>query len=229
VIAIAAAVEPAVEQLLGDPVLLLTVDLTGVFVFGLSGGLLAVRKRLDVFGVAVLSIAAALGGGLLRDVLIGAVPPVALTDWRYVGAALAAAALVFVAHRHLERLGPAVRIFDALGLGFFAVAGASKALNEGLPGFAAVGIGVLTAIGGGVVRDLLAGEVPLVLRREIYAVAALVGATVVTVTTVAGEYGPLPAAIAIGVTVAIRLLALRKDWHAPTALEPRARSDATDT
>ena len=215
-----AVAEPPVTQLLGDPRLLLAVDLVGTFVFGLSGGLLAVRKGLDVFGVASLSLAAALGGGLLRDVLIGAVPPIALRDGRYALAALIAAAVTFVGHRQLERLGPAVRLFDAVGLGFFAVAGASKALDAGLPAFAAVGMGVLTGIGGGVIRDLLAGEVPLVLRREIYAVAALVGAAVVTVTYQLDVYGPLPAAAAIVATFVIRLLAIRRDWNAPTA--PRA-------
>ena len=218
-----AAVEPPVAQLLADPRLLLAVDLVGTFVFGLSGGLVAVRKRLDMFGVASLSLAAALGGGLLRDVLIGAVPPIALRDGRYALAALIAAGVTFVSHQHLERLGPAVRLFDAIGLGFFAVAGASKALDAGLPAFAAVGMGVLTGIGGGVIRDLLAGDVPLVLRREIYAVAALAGAAVVTATYELGVYGPLPAVAAIVITFVIRLLAMRRDWNAPTA--PRMPSD----
>lgn len=212
-----AAAEPPVTQLLGDARVLIAVDLVGTFVFGLSGGLLAVRKRLDAFGVASLSLAAALGGGLLRDVLIGDVPPIALRDGRYALAALAAAAMAFAGHRQLERLGPAVRLFDAIGLGFFAVAGTSKALDAGLPAFAAVGMGVLTGIGGGVIRDLLAGEVPLVLRREIYAVAALVGAVVVAVTYELDVYGALPAVGAIIATFAIRLAALRRDWNAPTA------------
>ena len=212
-----AVAEPSVVEVLGDPRLLLALDLIGTFVFGLSGGLLAVRKRLDVFGVASLSLAAALGGGLLRDVLIGSVPPVALVDGRYAGAALAAAAVTFAGHRLLERLGPAVRIFDAVGLGFFAVAGTSKSLGAGLAGFAAVGLGVLTAIGGGVLRDVLAGEVPLVLRREIYAVAALAGALVVAGASQAGVYGPAAAAAAVVLTFVIRLLAMRRDWHAPVA------------
>ena len=212
------AVEPPVAQLLSDPRLLLAVDVLGVFVFGLSGGLVAVRKQLDIFGVAALSLAAGLGGGVVRDLLIGAVPPVALRDGRYVSAALLAAGVTFVAHRQLERLGPAVRIFDAIGLGFFAVAGTSKALNAGLAGFAGVGLGVVTAIGGGVIRDLLAGEVPLVLRREIYAVAALLGAVVVAVAYQVDAYGPLPAAGAVVLTFIVRLLAMRRDWNAPTAL-----------
>ena len=219
------AVEPPVAQLLSDPRLLVAIDVLGVFVFGLSGGLVAVRKQLDVFGVAALSLAAGLGGGVVRDLLIGAVPPAALRDGRYVSAALIAAAVTFVAHRQLERLGPAVRIFDAIGLGFFAVAGTSKSLNAGLAGFAAVGLGVVTAIGGGVIRDLLAGEVPLVLRREIYAVAALLGAVVVAAAYSVDAYGPVPAAGAVVLTFVVRLLAMRRDWNAPTALRRSTWSD----
>lgn len=216
-----AAAEPTVADILGDERVLVAVDLIGVFVFGLSGALLAVRKQLDVFGIAALAFAAALGGGIIRDVLIGAVPPIALTDGRYTLAALAAAAVVYASHQQLERLGPAVRIFDAIGLGFFAVAGASKALDAGLPGWAAVGMGMVTGIGGGVVRDVLAGEVPLVLRREIYALAALLGAAIVAVAYELDVYGPLPAAVAVLVTFAIRFLALRRNWNAPTARQNR--------
>lgn len=213
----AAAVEPAVGDLLGDPRLLLAVDLIGTFVFGLSGALLAVRKNLDLFGVASLALAAALGGGVVRDVLIGAVPPIALRDWRYALAALAAAAVGFALHRWIERLGPAVRIFDAIGLAFFCVAGTSKTLAAGLPAFAAVGMGVVTGIGGGVIRDLLAAEVPLVLRREIYAVAAMAGAIIVAVAYEMDAYGPGPAAAGVLVTFGIRWVALRRNWNAPTA------------
>ena len=208
-----ATVEPSLEVVADS--LLVAVDLLGVFVFALSGALLAVRKRFDVFGVAVLALAAALGGGIIRDLLIGAVPPVALRDWRYGAAGLVAAAVGFVAHHPMERIGPAVRVFDAVGLGFFAVAGTSKALAFGLPPFAAVAMGVLTGVGGGVIRDLLAGEVPLVLRREIYAVAALAGALVVAVAAELGRYGAAAATAAIVVTVALRMAAVWRRWDAP--------------
>jgi uncharacterized membrane protein YeiH len=211
-------VEPSLEVVADS--LLVAVDLLGVFVFALSGALLAVRKRFDVFGVAVLALAAALGGGLIRDLLIGAVPPVALQDWRYGAAGLVAAAVGFVAHHPLERIGPAVRFFDAIGLGFFAVAGTSKAMAFGLAPFAAVAMGVLTGVGGGVIRDLLAGEVPLVLRREIYAVAAMAGALVVAVADVFDRYGAAAAAAAVTVTVALRLTAVWRQWNAPQAPRP---------
>lgn len=215
-----ARVEPSLEVVTDN--LLVAVDLLGVFVFALSGALLAVRKRLDAFGVAVLALAAALGGGIIRDVLIGAVPPVALRDWRYGAAALVAAAVGFVAHHQLERIGPAVRVFDAIGLGFFAVAGTSKTLAFGLPPFAAVAMGVVTAVGGGAIRDLLAGEIPLVLRREIYAVAALAGAVVVAGAARFDRYGAAAAAVAVAVTVALRLAAVWRRWHAPRAKMPPA-------
>lgn len=211
-------VEPSLAMVVDN--LLVVVDLLGVFVFALSGALLAARKRFDVFGVAVLALAAALGGGIIRDLLIGAVPPVALRDWRYGAAALLAAGVGFVAHHPLERMGPAVRVFDAIGLGFFAVAGTSKALAFGLPPFAAVAMGVLTGVGGGVMRDVLAGEVPLVLRREIYAVAALAGALVVAVAAVVDRYGAAAAAIAVILTVALRLTAVWRRWHAPQPPQP---------
>lgn len=206
--------------LLDDSPLLLAVDLAGTFVFGLSGALLAVRRRFDVFGVAVLALVAATGGGVIRDLLIGAVPPVALTDGRYGVAALAAAALGFIAHHPLERVGPAVRLFDAGGLGFFAVAGTSKALTAGLRPFAAIVLGVVTGIGGGMIRDLLAGEVPLVLRREIYAVAALAGAVIVAVAEANGQYGTVTAAVAVAATFAVRMVAVLRRWDAPRPSPP---------
>lgn len=217
---IVAAAAPPAAGLPTDNPLLLAVDLAGTFVFALSGALLAVRRRFDVFGVAVLAVAAALGGGVIRDLLIGAIPPVALTDGRYGVAALAAALLGFIAYRPLERLGPAVRVFDAGGLGFFAVAGTSKALAAGLRPFAAIVLGIVTGVGGGIIRDLLAGEVPLVLRREIYAVAALVGATIVAVADTAGRYGRVAAGVAVGVTFAVRMTAVVRRWNAPRPSPP---------
>ena len=212
------AMEPSLEVVADS--LLVALDLMGVFVFALSGALLAVRKRFDVFGVAVLALAAALGGGILRDLLIGAIPPVALMDWRYGAVCVVAAGAGFVGHHALERIARPVRVFDAIGLGFFAVAGTSKALAFDLPAFAAVAMGVLTAVGGGVLRDVLAGEVPLVLRREIYAVAALAGAVVVAVAAVLDRYGAAAATIATIATVALRLTAVWRRWDAPQAPRP---------
>lgn len=206
----------------GDRVLLLTaLDLLGTFVFALSGALLAVRRELDLFGIVVLAGTAAFGGGIIRDVLVATGPPAALVDPRYLIVALAAAALVAIGAPVFARLGASVKVVDAMGLGLFAVAGTRVALGAGLPPHACVVLGVITAIGGGgVVRDLLAGEIPLVLRREIYAVAALLGATL----TVAGDALPVPAIAVDGgaatATFLLRVLAIRFGWHAPRARLP---------
>jgi uncharacterized membrane protein YeiH len=201
--------------------LLLALDLLGVFVFALSGGLLAVQRRFDVFGVVVLGLVAGLGGGLARDVLLGDVPPAALRDDRYLLAAVAAGAVVFFGSRLVERLTPAVRLFDAAGLGLFVVTGTSKALAAGLGAVPALVVGCLAGIGGGVARDVLAGVVPVVLRREVYAVPALVGAAVVVAADGAGLAGPGVAAAAAALVFALRMLGVWRDWHAP--ITPRWR------
>ena len=203
--------------------LLLVLDLLGVFVFALSGGLLAVQRSFDVFGVAVLALVAGLGGGLARDVLLGDVPPAALRDDRYLAVAVAAGLVVFAGARLVERLGPAVRLFDAAGLGLFVVTGTSKALAAGLGALPAVVIGCLAGIGGGVARDLLAGVVPVVLRREVYAVPALLGAAVLVAADGAGLSGPPVAAAAAAAVFVVCMLGLWRGWHAPVAPSWRSR------
>lgn len=197
--------------------LLYAMDLIGVFVFGLSGGTLAVRRRLDIFGVMVLSLAAALAGGVFRDLLIGAVPPASLHDDRYLWAALAAGLVAFFLHRPINRLGKPVMVLDAAGLGLFAVAGCGKALAFGLTPLPAALLGVLTACGGGVMRDLLVAEVPRVLREEIYAMAALLGALIV----IAGQglsLPPVPVAIVGALAVfALRVVSVLRNWSVPRA------------
>ena len=201
---------------------LAALDLLGVFVFGLSGGLAAVRKEFDILGVLVLAAAAGLGGGILRDVLIGAVPPVGITDWRLLGAACAAGLLTFRLHPRLNRIEPLVLGLDALGLGVFAVAGTLKALELDAAPLTAVIVGVLTGVGGGVIRDLLSGEVPRVLaHRELYAIPALVGASAFALAWSAELTHPLVTWGCVALTSAFRLLALRRDWKAPTAQIPQ--------
>jgi uncharacterized membrane protein YeiH len=196
--------------------LLLTVlDLTGIFVFAISGGLVGVRKQLDVFGVLVLAAATGLGGGFVRDVLIGDVPPAALADWRYLAVPVAAGLVTFWFHPALGRMERLVTVFDAFGLGLFCVAGALKALDYGLGPVPAALMGVVTAVGGGVVRDLLAGRVPVVLRSELYATPALVGAAV----AVAGQLSALPtwsfAVPSAVLATTWRLISVWRGWHAP--------------
>jgi uncharacterized membrane protein YeiH len=199
-----------------EPSLVLVVlDLVGIFVFAISGGLVAVRKDLDMFGVLVLAGITGLGGGFARDVLIGAVPPAALADWRYLMVPVAAGLVAFWFHPGLGRREPLVNVFDAAGLGLFCVTGALKALAYGLGPVPAALMGLLTAIGGGVLRDLLAGRVPIVLRGELYATPALVGAGAAVVGVQAGL---APGTVAVPAAVACfgwRVLAMRRGWGAP--------------
>src|SRR5690349_19783209 len=159
--------------------LLVVFDLAGTFVFALSGATMGVKHRLDLFGVLVLSYAAGNAGGITRDVLIGAVPPAAVRDWRYVAVSILAGLLTFYWYRIINLLRSPVLVFDAAGLALFAVSGAGKALVFGAGPVAATLLGMLTGIGGGMLRDILVREIPTVLRTELYAVAALVGAAMV--------------------------------------------------
>lgn len=197
----------------------LALDLVGVFVFALSGGLVAVKKRLDLFGVLVLASAAALGGGILRDLLIGDVPPVGIRDWRLLTAAALGGLVTFIYHPEVERISRFVRVLDAAGLAAFAVGGSLKAVLEPtVSPIAAVLVGIITAIGGGVVRDVLAGQVPEVLRRELYAVPAALGAVIVVTFA---ELDSLSSPVLWGAAIlvfGVRLLAVRLDLNAPTPL-----------
>lgn len=197
--------------------LVLLLDLAGTFVFALSGATAGVRRHLDLFGVLVLSFVAANSGGILRDVLIGAVPPAAISDWRYLGASVLAGLVTFRWAPSIERLKNPVRLFDAAGLAMFAVVGANKALAHGLSPAMAALLGMLSGIGGGIVRDVLLSAVPLVLRKELYAVAALAGATVVVVGAML-DLPPIAAMIAGAVLCfGLRLLAMRYGWGLPVA------------
>lgn len=208
--------------------LVLALDLVGTFVFALSGAMAGVRHRLDVFGILVLAFAAGNAGGMTRDVLIGAVPPAAIANWPYIGVSLLAGLLTFQAHHLVRRLRDALLIFDALGLSVFAVSGALKAIAFGLNPLAAVLLGTLTGIGGGMLRDVLVREVPTVLRAELYAVAALAGATVVVV----GGLLRLPSApVAIAgalLCFGLRLVALRRGWELPVPRAEESESPHTN-
>ena len=207
--------------------LLLVLDLTGTFVFAISGGMLGARRKLDIFGILVLSFAASSAGGITRDLLIGAVPPAAISDWRYLAVSLGAGGLSFFCSSLIVRLRAAVLVFDAAGLALFAVAGSQKALAYGLnPPMAAL-LGMLTGIGGGIARDLLVARTPVVLRSDLYALAALAGAAVVVVghqlnwpvvsTAIAGAV----------VCCGLRLMAIRYGWNLPVArqIEGQDRAD----
>ena len=195
--------------------MLTALDLIGVFVFAISGGLVAVRKGLDIFGVLVLAAMTGLGGGVLRDVLIGAVPPAAFQHWPYLVVPVVAGLVTFWFHGPVGRRERQVNVFDAAGLGLFCVTGALKALDYGLGPVPAALLGMLTGIGGGVLRDLLAGRVPIVLRGELYATPALVGASIAVAGTEAGLRAALVAVPAAAVCTGWRLLAMWRGWNAP--------------
>ncbi|MFJ2650504.1 trimeric intracellular cation channel family protein [Streptomyces sp. NPDC087420] len=197
-------------------------DLAGIFVFAISGALLAVRKNFDVFGMAVLAEITALGGGLLRDLVIGAVPPAAFTDLGYFSTPLVATALVFFLHPQVERIQGAVNVFDAAGLGLFCVTGTTKAYDHGLGLTASAALGLATAVGGGVLRDVLANEVPSLLRwdRDLYAVPAIVGAAVVALCIRFDALNGVTSGLAAVTAFVLRLLAMRFHWRAPRALRP---------
>ena len=183
------------------------------------------KSRLDVFGVSVLAFVAGNAGGITRDVLIGALPPAAVSDWRYVATSLIAGLATFLWYPEIRRLQSIVLLFDAAGLATFAVAGTQKALAFGANPVAAALLGMLTGIGGGMVRDLLVNEIPVVLRAELYAVAALTGSIIV----VAGHFlhwPPARTAIAAAVVCfVIRFIAIRRGWRLPVA--PAGRSSGS--
>lgn len=198
---------------------LATLDFIGTFVFAISGATLGVRRQLDLFGVLVLSFAAAVSGGILRDLLIGATPPPGLADWRYCAVACAAGLLTFLRDDAIERLNNPVQMFDALGLGLYAVTGASKALAAGLGPVAAVLLGMLSGIGGGMARDILVARMPVVLQSELYAVAALAGAALVVVGQRLG-LPPMPVAlVAVAACFGLRFMAIRHGWRLPVAAQ----------
>jgi uncharacterized membrane protein YeiH len=195
----------------------IALDLTGTFVFALSGASAGARRELDLFGVLVLSFAAGNSGGITRDLLIGVVPPGAVDDWRYLCASLLAGIVTFYCSPLIVRMSNPILIFDAAGLALFAVAGASKALAYGLNPVMATALGMVTGIGGGMVRDVLLAEIPTVLRAELYAVAALAAAAIVVI----GHLLQLPIApvttAALISCFSLRVVAIRRGWRLPVA------------
>jgi uncharacterized membrane protein YeiH len=162
--------------------LFLALDLTGTFAFALNGALTAIRvARLDVVGVLTLGMITALGGGIIRDIFIDALPPATFSDWRYLAVAATGSLVAFTFGRHLRRLTSPILVLDAAGLSLFAVSGALKALSFDVGLAQAVILGAVTAVGGGTIRDVLIGRIPVVLRSELYAIPALAGALVVVI------------------------------------------------
>lgn len=194
---------------------LLVLDLLGTFAFALNGALTAVRvTRIDIVGVVTLGMITALGGGIIRDILIDDLPPATFSDWRYLAVAAAGSLLAFFG-RKLERLSKPITVFDAAGLSLFAVTGAGKALDFGLGPVQAIILGTITGVGGGTLRDVLIRRVPVVLNSELYAIPALVAATVIVVCE-SLDVPTLPAAVgAAALCFVIRMVGVRYDLNAP--------------
>ena len=196
--------------------LLLILDLAGTFAFALNGALTAIRAtRLDIVGVVTLGMITAMGGGIIRDMLIDSLPPATFSDWRYLAVAAAGSLLAFAFGTKLERLSRFITVFDAAGLSLFAVTGAAKALDFGLGPAQAVILGAITGVGGGTMRDVLIGQVPTVLRSELYAIPALAGATVTVVGLLLGVASIPIALSAAAVCFIIRMLGVRFELNAP--------------
>jgi uncharacterized membrane protein YeiH len=191
-------------------------DLLGTFVFALSGAVAARQKQLDIFGIFSLAFSVACGGGIIRDLCIGAVPPAGLTNWLYLVMVLAATILTIGFYRVVNFLNQPVLLFDALGLSVFAVTGAHKAIAFGHNYEVAVLLGIVTAVGGGVIRDILLNRIPVILTREIYASAAMIGAMIV----VCGDYLHYPkelvSVVAIMCCFSLRFLSLHFHWNLPS-------------
>lgn len=203
-------------------------NLIGIFVFAISGALLAVRKNYDIVGMAVLAEITATGGGILRDLVLGAVPPAAFTDHVSFLIPLGATALTFFAHPQLNRIQSAVLVFDAAGLAVFCVAGTAKALAYGIGPIEAIALGAMTAVGGGIMRDVLANDRPAVLRAdsELYAVPAVLGAAIIVVAHALAPdlNSSLVAGFAAIFVFALRMAALRYGWRAPRPWGASAKS-----
>jgi uncharacterized membrane protein YeiH len=197
--------------------LLLVLDLAGTAVFAISGAAAGVKYRLDIFGVCVLAFVAGNAGGVTRDLLIGAVPPAALQGWPHLAVSVFAGIATFWSYRYLERLKAPILIFDALGLALCAVSGTQKALAFGLDPVMAPLLGMLTGIGGGMLRDVLVSEIPMVLRADLYALAALAGAAVVVAGHLASAPPSITTAAGAALCFALRMVAIRRGWSLPTA------------
>lgn len=191
-------------------------DVIGLIAFAISGAIVGVRKEMDVYGVFLLAIATAIGGGTIRDVLIGNIPPLVLIDPTPIVIAIGATVAIFFFGGMLQRDFRALLIMDAIGLGMFTVTGVSFGLQFDIPVYGAVLLGVITSTAGGILRDLLGGDIPLVLRKDIYASASLIGGLLYWFAYLYVPLDPdLSALLSTVFVIAIRLLSFKRNWHLP--------------
>jgi uncharacterized membrane protein YeiH len=204
-------------------------DLAGTFAFAISGAAAAKQRGLDLFGICAIAFTVSCGGGVIRDLCIGAIPPAGLTTWYYIAAAIVATAMTVGLYKVVQQLNQPVLLFDAAGLSFFAVSGAQKTLSFGHNGQVAVILGITTAVGGGVLRDVLLNRVPIILEKEIYASAALIGALIIVVgKQVQWIPADFVAIIAFTVCFTLRIIALRYHWNLPASLKDNTNAGKQD-
>jgi uncharacterized membrane protein YeiH len=205
--------------LISIDILLLWLDLFGVFFFAVSGSLLAARKQFDIVGSVLLASIVALGGGVIRDIIINAGPPIAFTNPAYLVPPLLAAMLVYFLFSSVQRFTSLLTLFDAGGLALFCITGTLKALTAGVNPVAAILLGVTTAVGGGLLRDITANEVPTLFNaRDLYALPAFVGAGLTTLLWHLGLFTGLSACVVAAVVFAFRVTAWRRSWRVPLAV-----------
>jgi uncharacterized membrane protein YeiH len=209
---------------MAEPPLLLALDLAGTVAFALNGAMTGLKAaKLDIVGMLTLGMVTALGGGILRDILIGALPPATFSSWPYLAVAAGGALIAFFLSRQLRRYTLPIELLDAAGLSLFCVTGATKSLAFGLGAVPAVILGAVTAVGGGTIRDVLVRRVPAVLTSGLYAIPALIGAAIAVTTVRTGVYG-VPAALgAAAACFLVRLAGLRYNLNAPVAPEARTK------
>jgi len=199
---------------MGD-VLYEILQLAGILAFAISGALVGVRRRLDILGVAVVGAFTGVGGGILRDALLGVHPPLSFLHWENLAVAVAGSLVVFFLHPGITRIRYFEVVFDAFGLGLFSAGGAAAAYTDGQSVLTSILVGTITAIGGGVIRDVLVNTVPGVLTRELYAVSAIVGAATAVVILVLGGHEALASFVGGAVAIALRLTSVAFGWHLP--------------
>lgn len=216
---------PDVDFDIAIKALLFALELVGAFAFGVSGATVAIRRQLDMFGVLVLSFVAASFGGILRDLVIGATPPAAIASSHYLIASLVAGAVTYLWYPQLKKLQSPVLVFDAVGLALFVVTGTQKALAFGISPVMAAMLGMLTGIGGGILRDLLVADVPVVLRTDFYALAALAGAAIVVIGDALNLPPGASALAGAALCLTLRLLAIRRGWRLPAARHEESGPD----
>lgn len=212
-----------------EAILRLLLDLLGTFAFALNGALTAARiARLDIIGLITLGMITALGGGIIRDVLLNDLPPATFEDWRYLAVAASGALIAFVFSKYLNRLTKPIEVLDAVGLSVFAVTGASKAMEAGLGPAQAIILGTITGVGGGTIRDTLVGKIPSVMSEGLYAIPALIGAAITVTAMLADLYGVVAAVVAAVVCWLIRILGVSFKLNAPQPPGTRETNEGTD-